>query len=324
MNLEGRELVANPELRPVDRWIYSRLAGAARTSIDAYEGYRYNEAATAAYEFFWNDFCDWYVEATKLSTKSGDAAEKDRAVTVLLDVLSECLKLLHPLLPFVTEEIYSKLPSKKSSTKSLKYAKEECADDFEAGAMLITAAFPSGDEGRIDRALEADFAFVQEIGKGVRTLRAECAVPPEKRLRVEAHIAEEKLSFIEKHSDLISLLAGLQSLTLCASNTADQNPRSPLPVPRSLPTPQGSIGVAGDGFETFVFIAEAVDITALVAKWKKEIEKDRKFAAGLRGKLANENFLSRAPEEVVKEEKEKLALAESRIGKTESYIGAVG
>ncbi|MBL8968306.1 MAG: valine--tRNA ligase, partial [Spirochaetaceae bacterium] len=103
MNLEGRELVEKPAYNDVDRWILHRLGEAAAACRAAYEGYRYNEAAQAAYAYFWDDFCDWYIEATKLSLRSGDEAERNRATTVLLEVLEESLRLLHPLLPFVTE-----------------------------------------------------------------------------------------------------------------------------------------------------------------------------------------------------------------------------
>ncbi|MCL2411319.1 MAG: valine--tRNA ligase, partial [Treponema sp.] len=111
MNLDGRYLIENPELTGADKWIYSRLNNAAKSMREAFFSYRYNDAALLVYEFFWNDFCDWYVEATKLSMKNGDDAEKDRATAILLDVLAQSLRLLHPYLPFLTEEIYQKLPN---------------------------------------------------------------------------------------------------------------------------------------------------------------------------------------------------------------------
>ncbi|MDR0622940.1 MAG: class I tRNA ligase family protein, partial [Treponema sp.] len=146
MNMEGRNLVKDPALIPADRWIYSRLNRAAGAMEAAFCSYRYNDAAQTAYEYFWNDFCDWYVEATKLSLRAGDgpdqgSAEKDRAVTVLLDVLAASLRLLHPLLPFVTEEIYSRLPP-------------ECRASHTGGAagadLLITAPYPQFDETKSD------------------------------------------------------------------------------------------------------------------------------------------------------------------------------
>ena len=139
-NLEGRELraVSRTELKELDLWIINRLNLAAKNTASALESYRYNDAAQTVYEYFWNDFCDWYVEATKLSFKNGDEAEKDRAVSVLLNVLEESLRLLHPLLPFVTEEIYRFLP-------------ENCVTGGKKKAdKLITAPYPLFSEDRVD------------------------------------------------------------------------------------------------------------------------------------------------------------------------------
>ena len=97
----------------MDKWIYLELNNAARSAREALESYRYNDATSAVYEFFWYKFCDWYVEATKLSFWHGDEREKDRQVSVLLNILEESLRLLHPFIPFVTEEIFSKLPRKE-------------------------------------------------------------------------------------------------------------------------------------------------------------------------------------------------------------------
>ena len=111
-NLEGRNLIPITEndLTELDKWIYSRLDNAVRTVRNALDNYRYNDGAQALYEFFWTEFCDWYVEASKLSFWNGDDHEKDRATSVLMNILEESLRLLHPYLPFVTEEIYQKLP----------------------------------------------------------------------------------------------------------------------------------------------------------------------------------------------------------------------
>ena len=292
MNLEGRELVNAPALLPVDRWIYSRLNSAAEAMEAAFLSYRYNDAAQTAYEFFWNDFCDWYVEATKLSMKGGgaegadDIAEKNRAATVLLDVLAESLRLLHPLLPFVTEEIYGKLPNT-------------------SGGMLITARYPQCDEGRRYPAEEKDFAFLQELVRMVRTLRAECTITPEKRLRVLARPDGEREQALRRNEGLVKLLAGIGELEIEAAAGA---------------RPAGSIGLAGKGFEVFVFIAEAVDTAALKQKFGKDLERDRKFMQGLRAKLANEQFVKNAPPELVSAEKAKLEECLKRTDKIESYL----
>jgi valyl-tRNA synthetase len=291
MNLEGRNLVPNPDLLPVDKWIYSRLNNAAKAMEDAFLSYRFNDAAQTAYEFFWNDFCDWYVEATKLSVKTGSdinegAAEKDRAATVLLDVLAESLRLLHPLLPFVTEEIYGKLPNVKG--------------------LLITAPYPQFNEKRCYSEEERQFAFLQEFVRKIRTLRSECTITPEKKLRVMVQLGGEQVQTLRQGEGLVKLLAGIGELEIEMGKDGTR--------------PAGSIGVVGSGFEAFVFIAEAVDIAVLKQKFNKDLERDRKFIGSLRVKLANEQFVQKAPPELVTAEKIKLEECLARTGKIELYL----
>jgi valyl-tRNA synthetase len=291
MNLEGRNLVPHSDLLPVDKWIYSRLNNAAKALEEAFLSYRFNDAAQTAYEFFWNDLCDWYVEASKLSVKTGsdmneDAAEKDRAATVLLDVLAESLRLLHPLLPFVTEEIYGKLPNTEG--------------------LLITAPYPQFNEGRCYPKEERDFAFLQELVRMIRTLRSECTITPEKKLRVMVRLSGEQEQVLRQNQELVKLLAGIGEMAIEATAEGER--------------PAGSIGMAGSGFEVFVFIAEAVDITALKRKFEKDLERDRAFIQGLRTKLANEQFVQNAPPELVAAEKIKLEEGLARTSKIELYL----
>ncbi|MDR2658883.1 MAG: valine--tRNA ligase [Spirochaetaceae bacterium] len=297
MNLEGRSIVKNPKLLPVDEWIYVRLRRAAGLMRGAFNGYRYNEAAVCAYEFFWNDFCDWYVEATKLSTKrEGDEQEKDRAVTVLLNVLAELLRLLHPLLPFVTEEIWGKLP-------------EEIRADRE---LLITQRYPSGDCGPVcadGEKIESDFAFLRDLVRSIRTLRSECTIAPEKRLR--AVVRTGRADIIESNRDLICLLAGLSEISLETASFVSEMPET---------GPEDSIALAGADFEAFLFIAEVVDMDLLKSKWSRELEKEMRFIGGLKVKLDNENFLRNAPAELAGAEKRKLTDAEARAEKIAGYL----
>ncbi len=291
MNLEGRAEIRNPELIPIDRWIYARLDGAAAAMAGAFRSYRFNDAAGTAYEYFWNDFCDWYLEATKLSFRGGSEAEKDRATAVLLDVLAESLKLIHPLIPFVTEEIYGKLPN--------------------ARGLLINARFPEGIPGRADPAAEAEFAAVQELTRLVRTLRSECTVPPEKKIRVAVFTQPEfaYADALDRNRGLIVLLAGVSELSLSASPPGRQ---------------EGAIGVAGKGFSAFVFIRDAVDTRLLAQKFTKDLEKDKKFLSVLEAKLANENFVRNAPVDLVAEERAKLPDLRDRIRKVQTYIRDLG
>jgi len=287
MNLEGRKPVENPDLLQADRWIYSRLNSTAKVMEEAFLSYRFNDAAQRAYEYFWNDFCDWYVEATKLSIKGGSDKEKDRATTVLLNVLAQSLRLLHPLLPFLTEEIYGKLPNVKT------------------GELLISAPYPVYIKELADEKAEKDFAFLQDLVRQVRTLRSECTVPPDVRLKVMVRTGREKL--LEENSSLVKLLAGMGELAVDGSGGKGERPA-------------GSIGLAGNDFEAFVSIADAVDTALLRQKFVKELEKDKKYIEGLRAKLANEKFIRNAPPELVAGEKLKLEESLSRTGKLESYI----
>ncbi|MDR2102787.1 MAG: valine--tRNA ligase [Treponema sp.] len=296
MNLEGRSIRENPPLLPADRWIYSRLNGAAKAMEEAFLSYRYNDAALTAYEFFWNDLCDWYVEATKLSMREGDGAEKDRAATVLLDILAESLRLLHPLLPFVTEEIYGKLPPGPNRKGD------------QASELLINAPYPQYDPNREDPGAERDFAFLRELVRMVRTLRSECTIPPDKKVRVLVRLGpdNDQRLFLQDNAGLVKLLAGIGDMEIAA-------------VPE-FSRPAGSIGLVGSGFEAFVYIAEAADLDFLKQKFTKDIEKDRKFIAALEAKLGNKQFLQNAPPELAAGERLKLEDAQKRTKKLESYI----
>ena len=167
-NLEGRTLVPvnDDDLTELDRWIYGRLNAAIASSRSALENYRYNEGSQAVYEYFWNDFCDWYVEGTKLSFRNTDDAEKDRAVSVLLNVLEESLRLLHPYLPFVTEEIYSKLPvaSIVQTRKALDAAKAKIIPSaVHYDGLLIKAPYPVHVPSRENEHTAERFGVLQNL-----------------------------------------------------------------------------------------------------------------------------------------------------------------
>ncbi len=301
-NLEGRSIVdaGRASLSELDRWIYHRLDAAAAVVRSSLEGYRYNEGAQAVYEFFWNDFCDWYVEATKLSFRDGDDAEKDRAVSVLLSILEESLRLLHPYLPFVTEEIYGFLP-------------EACARDADCsvgalprGKMLITARYPESRETRRDESAESRFSALQDIVRAIRALRVECGIDPALKVRVALYVeASSPAAAAREKENIMRLLAGLSAVDF-------------LDSPKSKPA--GSIGTVGRGFEAFVVTDGSVDPETLVARFGREAEKERANADRVRAKLSNRNFVANAPEEVVAAEQEKLAESERRIAKLEGYV----
>lgn len=288
MNLEGRTLLdfGSIRQRPLDRWIFHRLNQAAATVEKAMDNYRFNDAAGAVYEFIWNDYCDWYIEASKLGLYSNDDAEKDRTITLLLAVLEEALRLAHPFLSFITEEIYQKLPG--------------------VSGNIISASYPEFREELHAPADAEHFEALQNLIRGARTVRSEFTVPPEKKvdLFVRTDAGYGGRSFFQDHAVLISRLTGAEELVF-----VDERPQG-----------EGLIPVAELGFELFVDLRGAIDIAREGEKLKKEAEKLRGLKKATEGKLKNERFLANAPADVVEKEKGKLEEFSQRLEKVDSYI----
>ncbi len=291
MNLEGKTIIplALIQLKAVDRWIFHRLNEAVKRVRDAVPQYRFNEAAQAVYEFFWNDFCDWYIEASKLSLYSDDQKEKDRAISLLVHVLEESMRLLHPFLSFITEEIYQKLP---------KHGPQ--------GESIINAPYPEVRQEREDEDIALKFASLQDCIRSVRTLRSEFTIPPEKKIRVTVKTDPgfASSSFFASQRSVIESLAGIGELSFTETK----------------PDAAGSVALPGNGFEVYVFVRDVIDIPKQMEKLGKETANLEKLIAQTRGKLSNEQFLSHAPEDVVRKEKEKLAEFSERKVKIEGYI----
>ena len=295
-NLEGRNLipVTENDLTELDKWIYSRLDNAVRTVRNALDNYRYNDGAQALYEFFWTEFCDWYVEASKLSFWNGDDHEKDRATSVLMNILEESLRLLHPYLPFVTEEIYQKLPLEEIA-KARGVA-------FDKDTMLIDSAYPEVNDSRKNADVEKRFDVLQDLIRAIRGLRAECGISPDLKLHIgllitpntEAEVCREK-------TDMIKLLAGVKEIDFVDAK------------------PQGAIGNVGLGFECFIYVDESINKEQLLARFKKELASETAFVQKVDAKLAGK-FAQNAPKEVVEAEKAKREETLRRIEKITSYI----
>lgn len=289
MNLEGRNLVAidQSKFTEVDKWIYHSLNESVRKVRNAIEGYKFNDAAQSIYDFFWNDFCDWYVEASKLSLYSGDDAEKDRIVSILMDILAESMRLMHPMLSFITEEIYSKLPNTEGK--------------------VITASFP---EYRADR-IHAEEAHLmqcmQDVVRGIRNSRAELGIPADKKLRIVIRPDENGClaSFMAGHVDLLKNFTNAGSVEIDAEKAISV---------------EGAFPVAGQGFETYVFVRDAIDVDKEIAKLEEEISKAKALLEGSEKKLSNEKFVSFAKPEAIEKERAKKREFEEKIEKTQKHI----
>lgn len=295
MNLKGRELLDRRDLScsQVDLWILHQLNEAAAETRKSLDNYRFNDAAQAVYEFFWNDFCDWYIEAVKLSLYGDDEKEKNRIVTMLLMILEESLRLLHPFLPFITEEIYQKLPEELGKVANMDFS-------------IVKAAYPEEKSERKNPEAVADFSMLQELVRAVRTLRSEFTIPLEKDIKVavKAEKGHSTLKVFSREQQLISLLINSHNLNISEEE----------------PVRQGSIPVVGRGFEAFVYIKDVIDIGKELAKLKKEQEKVAGQIDRSGKKLANPTFLDKAPPEVVANEKNKLEEMARRKEKIAGYI----
>ncbi len=285
MNLEGRNLIPLKDiaLKDVDKWILHRLNETVAEVDRAIKGYRFNDAAKAMYEFFWNDFCDWYVEASKLSLYSDDNAEKDRAVSLIIHILSESLRMLHPFLSFVTEEIYQKLPEHAES--------------------IVNAPYPEYTKDRENPEIAAKFASLQTIVSAVRTMRSELTVPPSKKVKVMLKL-EKADDFFKTNSSLMALLMSASSVELVSGK----------------PEESGCVMVAGAGFEAYVSVKDVIDVPQEIAKLKAEIAKNEKILEKSLKKLENPQFMSKAaPEAIAKEQAAKEELT-TLIEKKKTYL----
>ena len=285
-NLEGRNLipVTDADLTELDKWIYSRLNNAVKIAREALESYRYNDAASALMEFFWNEFCDWYVEATKINFKNGDEKEKDRQASVLMDILEESIRMLHPYLPFVTEEIYGKLPKKSFD------------------GMLINAPYPEYTEARQNPQIEARFEVLKDLITKTRALRVDCGIDPANKINIairvekgsEAEVCREKV-------EMIQLLAGVAKVDFVEAK------------------PESSIGTVGKCFESFILVDENINKEQLVARFQKTLEKEEGYARMSENKL-NGNFAKHAPENLIQEERDRLAESQRKIETLKGYL----
>lgn len=306
-NLEGRTLIpiTDENLTELDKWIYSRLNFAAKTARESLESYRYNDAASALMEYFWNEFCDWYVEATKINFKNGDEKEKDRQASVLMNILEENLRLLHPYLPFVTEEIYAKLPLEEISKNRKLAQNQKIASNSEYIGMLINAPYPEYLESRENKNIESRFEVLKDLIGKVRALRVECGIDPAEKINIAIKITEGSSAEVCREKiEMIMLLSGVAHIDFVNSK------------------PETSIGTVGKDFEAFILVDENINKEQLLTRFKKTLEKEQGYAKMSENKL-NGNFAKHAPANLVEEEKQRFLESQRKIATLQSYISSL-
>ena len=282
------------ELSLADRWIISRLQEAEKIVAEGVANYRFDLASQAIYEFVWNEYCDWYLELSKpvlWDDNASDALKKGTRRT-LIRVLETTLRLAHPLMPFITEEIWQRVKELAgvSSEDSLSGKSE----------TIMQQPYPVADSSKIDDAATADIEWVKSVIVGIRNIRGEMNIAPGKLLPVFFKNGDsEDQRRMEENRQFLTKLANLESITWL--NESDSSPMS-------------ATALAGK-MEILVPMAGLIDKEAEQARLNKEIDKLSKEIQRLNGKLGNDKFVSNAPEAVVAREKTKLSDAQTALTK---------
>ena len=290
MNLEGFDRSFTPseeDYTLADRWILSRYARTAQGVTENLDKFELGEAGRMIYEFIWNEFCDWYIELTKARLYDKEQ-ERPRmtALYVLSHVLERTLRLLHPFMPFLTEEIWQKLPHE--------------------GKSIMVSQWPGDGDSFLDDAAEKHMTAIMETIKIVRNLRAEVGVAPGKHSELMLRFTDEGLRPVfESHEGYLKALAAADPVTFLSAG-ADK--------------PENAMTGVVNGVEIYLPLKGLIDVEKETARMQKELDKLEKELSRLAGKLGNEGFLKKAPEQVVAAEREKLAGYEEKKKSIEARI----
>ncbi len=269
------DAVPRSQLTLADRWILSRAQATISEATASLEQFRLDEAAKRCFEFVWNELADWYVEAVK--PRLAGSAPAAAAQAVLAYCFDVALRLLHPVVPFITEELWQKLPGRK------------------ADELIAMTEWPTRRSELEDAAADAQFARVKTAIEHIRSIRAEYRIPPKTRLAAAIALrgSDRKATF-EGERETIVRLAQLASLTLDGA-----------PAAGAAGAGGGAHAVFGDGSEVVVALAGAIDVQQECKRLAAENERLGKLISDLRARLSNESFVSRAPADVVAREREK-------------------
>jgi valyl-tRNA synthetase len=272
-----------------DRWIVSRALATAQEANKLLGEFQINEAGRLLYEFIWSDYCDWYLEMAKVRLREGDRSP----LPVLAHVLQSSLRLLHPIMPFVTEGVWQYLRG--------------AVDGLEPESIMV-APYPLGD-GELDPAAEADIAVVMDVVRAIRNIRAERGVDPARF--VEAYVgADGAREVLEAAQPLLETLARARPLHV-------------LPAGGEMPS-SGVASAVLAGAQVVVPLAALIDIDAERGKLSGQLKEAEAEIARLEAKLADGQFLAKAPEHVIGKERDKLAAAQARAEGLRGRLSELG
>ena len=279
MNINGKDCGYGEnkemELSLADRWILAEFNQTVKTFRQALDQYRFDIAATTLYEFIWNQFCDWYLELTKPVLNSGSEIQQRGTRHTLITVLEQILRLAHPIIPFITEEIWQKV-------KGLV--------NIDADTIMLQP-FPQFDANLVDEQAINEINWIKELIVNVRNIRSEMNIAPSKALDVLLrHLTEEEINCLNNNLSLIKTMAKLENINILSSDE-----EAPLAVTKLLGNAELLIPMAG-----------FIDKQAELARLTKELNKLQQEVQRIENKLNNENFVAKAPEAVIAKEREKM------------------
>ncbi len=276
------------QLDLADRWILSRLHHAIDHFNSTLTEFHLNESSRVLYDFIWHDFCDWYVELVKTRLYGDEPAETKKIVLArALWVFDQALRLLHPVMPFVTEELWQHLTGRN-------------------GHSLMRTSYPAVDERWIDQKTEDEMSFVQNVINAVRNIRGENNIAPSKEIRLQVRLAEGTSEQIfqtyDKYLRKLARVSGIEILATAAK-------------------PKLASSAVVDGSEIFVPLEGLIDVEVERGRLQKEIARLQQAVEATERKLANASFVDRAPKDVVDREREKLSSFRATIDKLKTNVG---
>ncbi len=281
--------VSAPDLAAVDRWILSRLQRVVSEVRAALDAFRFNDAALGIYQFLWHEYCDWYIEMSKLALADPSSPARPLAARVLTHVLETSLRLLHPVMPFVTEELWQHLPVSK------------------AAPSIMIAPYPSAQEEWLNPEAEVQVERLMGVIRAVRNIRAELGLVPNLPLpvRLPHAVDEQTLQLARRYAPLLAKAREVERL-----------------APGEHPSGEPSALVEGVG-EVFVLLRGLVETEEVRERLARDLAKVEKELQQVEGKLARTDFVQRAPAEVVQKERERASALRSRAASLERHLQAL-
>ena len=279
-------LPAADKLEIADKWVLSKLNNLIAEVTENMEKYELGVAIQKIYDYVWDTYCDWYIELTKARLYSEDADRKQTAISVLVYVLDQMLRLLHPFMPFITEEIWQSIPHE--------------------GEALIIASWPQFSDTLAFKAEEDQMESVMNAIRAIRNRRTEMNVPPSKKAAL--YVLTSKPQIFHEGEGFLQRLAYADEVTLLDAEPAVLD---------------GLVTITTADAKLYIPMGQLVDAEKEIARITKELEGQKKFLAGLEAKLSNEKFVSRAPEAVVAAEREKAAKTKDLIEQLSASLSAM-